>query len=763
MAHGVVWLDHILETANVNPAAADLLDLPPGEVPASDFISAMKRLGERASNHAEIPAMVPSFFDDVEDIDVTFRFAGAPTLIHVSSYTARQGAFSGTVWAFEDVSALADALEASEAAQALLRASADSMLDPQMLLEAVRDRDGRVVDFVYRSVNPATCSYLGLDEGDLVGHHQLEFTPNMDSSGLHGRYIQCLEDGKPLVLDDFSLFNEILDDARRYDIRATVAGPDLLNVTRRDVTDRFDVTQRIAASEQNYRLLAENAGDMVAHVRDGTFVWVSPSAATVVGASASYWVGREMREIIPPADLSAFSTGLKTLALGGVIQQRIRVKSADGGTHWIDLHAKPFHDAEGRQDGFTAALRLVDDQVAGEQAVEAVEAARRLQTRADERYRRLMDNAAVGMCMTTPQGRFTDVNDAMCELFGYAQEALTQMTWQELTAPGYLEADIVNVEKIMSGQIDSYRLTKQFIRADDSLVWGDLSVGCLRNSNGDVEQFIGQITDITARVKADERNRVLAQQLQQQTDLMRAELESAASYMASIMPRGLQGAVAVSSRYLPSREIGGDSFDYTWIDDDHFLVYLIDVSGHGLEPALLSVSVHNMLRSGSIALETLLAPEAVLTELNHLFQMEKHSDHYFTMWYGVYEASTRTLRYASAGAPPALAFTSATGESVDVAELSTPSAPVGMFEDSVFISRTYEVPPGCRILVYSDGASDIILANGRQLSAADFTSLSSRIAESPEWSLEALIGELRALTPSETFEDDCSMIQLIVD
>jgi sigma-B regulation protein RsbU (phosphoserine phosphatase) len=86
-----------------------------------------------------------------------------------------------------------------------------------------------------------------------------------------------------------------------------------------------------------------------------------------------------------------------------------------------------------------------------------------------------------------------------------------------------------------------------------------------------------------------------------------------------------------------------------------------------------------------------------------------------------------------------------------------------MFEDSVFISRTYEVPPGCRILVYSDGASDIILANGRQLSAADFTSLSSRIAESPEWSLEALIGELRALTPSETFEDDCSMIQLIVD
>jgi len=50
----------------------------------------------------------------------------------------------------------------------------------------------------------------------------------------------------------------------------------------------------------------------------------------------------------------------------------------------------------------------------------------------------------------------------------------------------------------------------------------------------------------------------------------------------------------------PPRTVPEDCFDYYWIGDDHLLVYLIDVSGHGLEPALLSVSVHNMLRSGSL-------------------------------------------------------------------------------------------------------------------------------------------------------------------
>ena len=231
-------------------------------------------------------------------------------------------------------------------------------------------------------------------------------------------------------------------------------------------------------------------------------------------------------------------------------------------------------------------------------------------------------------------------------------------------------------------------------------------------------------------------------------------------YIASILPRGLTGDVNVYSRYLPAREVGGDSFDYLWIDDDHLLVYLIDVSGHGIPPALLSASLHNMLRFGNLSPANLLAPDTVLAELNRRSQMDQHGYHYFTMWYGVYEASSRILRYSSAGAPPALAFT---GTTVTVTELATDSPPGGMFEDTVFTVRSYAVAPGCRILIHSDGANEITQPSGRQLTLADFTALSRRVASAPGWAIDDIVDELRALTPSGAFEDDFSVIQLIFD
>lgn len=252
----------------------------------------------------------------------------------------------------------------------------------------------------------------------------------------------------------------------------------------------------------------------------------------------------------------------------------------------------------------------------------------------------------------------------------------------------------------------------------------------------------------------------LAERVQEQTDQLTTELDSAASYMASILPSGLDGSVTVSSCYLPSAELGGDCHDYRWIDDDHLVVYLIDVSGHGIAPSLLAASAHNMLRSGSFPVETAFVPEALLSELNTLFRMEQHNDHYFTMWYAVYEASTRTLRYASAGAPPALAFNGNGDNLVEAAELSTPAVPIGLFEETEFVGGCYTVPPGCRILVYSDGASELELLDGRQLTATGFKSVATRLAGSPDFSLDMFTEELLAMTAAGDFEDDCSAILL---
>ncbi|MGV1089207.1 MAG: SpoIIE family protein phosphatase [Mycobacterium sp.] len=530
---------------------------------------------------------------------------------------------------------------------------------------------------------------------------------------------------------------------------------DRLSDNHRQLVDR-EITNSARALQRQYR----DFGDVVSHIRDGRIVWVSPSVEDVFGAPPSHWLGREVREFIPQDELSDYAGWTQTLLEGGVIKERIRVKSLDGTAHWVHLHARPFLRPDGHHDGVTVAFRLADDDVSVQLDAEE---ARRRQARADARYRRLMDNAAIGMCFNHPDGSFEAVNDALCQLLGYDAETLTSKTWQELTVPGYVEADLQKIRDILTGRIDSYRTIKQYIHADGHPIWGDLSVSCVRDENGRVEVFISQISDVTAAVEANERNHVLTQRLQEQGERLSRELRSAAAYMSSIMPRDLTGPVRVSSRYLPSRELGGDCFDYTWIDDDHFLVYLIDVSGHGIEPALLSVSLHNMLRSGFLPASSLMSPETALSELNRRFQMDQQNNHFFTVWFGVYEMSSRTLRYASAGAPPALAFQSGAGAAVTVTELSANAVPVGMFADTVFAASTVVVPPGCQILVYSDGASEVDLPDGHQLSTVDFKHLVTRIAESPDWSLDDLLDQLHSLTPAGVFEDDCSLIQLTFD
>jgi len=760
LRQGLALVDHSRDRATINAAAAGFLGLPEGEHRAGDVTCAIARLNARAIGTSQPPSN-PALTDAAADVEYTWKFSQDPTVLRVSSRHVRTDGVDGRVWIFTDISVPSNPLGASESARTLLQVNADAMPEPQTLLEAVRDPGGRVVDFACRSANRSACVLLGVDEADLVGQTILTASIEAGTPDLMAYYVQCLEQDQPVTIVDLPFPGEDLDTARRFDIRVTPAGEDLISVTWREVTDRFLTAQRMAGSEQAYRLLEENIGEVVCHVRGGCFALISGPAEDVLGAPAAAWIGRAVEEIIPPEESIAYTARVEKLAKGGVIKERARLVGVDGVVKWVHLRIKPFRDAQGSMDGYAVAFRLIEETEL--EALRAAEEARRNQIRAEERYRRSMDDAAIGMCLITPDGRFADVNNALCQLFGYDAETLKQKTWQELTAPEYLAADQEKVDDILEGRLDSYRMVKQYIGANGRLIWGDLSVSCIRDENGRVENFISQIMDISVAVQADRINHQLAQRLQDQSDRMAAELESAAVYMSSIMPRGLTGDVAVSSHYIPTQELGGDCFHYSWIDDDHLQVYLIDVSGHGIEPALLSVSLHNMLRSGSLAEETLRAPEVVAGALNRLFQMEEQGDHYFTMWYGIYAPSSRTLRYTSAGAPPALAFNSTTDDGVEVTELSTHSLPVGMFEDSGFEAYSYTVPAGCRILIYSDGASEIPLRSGRTMTLPEFRDVTARFAESKGRPLDDLVEELRALTPAGKFSDDCSLIQLEFD
>lgn len=160
--------------------------------------------------------------------------------------------------------------------------------------------------------------------------------------------------------------------------------------------------------------------------------------------------------------------------------------------------------------------------------------------------------------------------------------------------------------------------------------------------------------ELKARVRAGLRLHQWSHDLQTQKQILQTELAEAAEYVRSLLPPPMTEPFTISSLFIPSQRLGGDCFDYYWLDPDYLAIYLLDTAGHGLGAALPSVSVLNLLRSRAIKSLNYYQPSDVLSALNDIFQITYQNNKYFTIWYGVYNRLNRQLIYASAGHPPAV-------------------------------------------------------------------------------------------------------------
>ncbi len=110
-----------------------------------------------------------------------------------------------------------------------------------------------------------------------------------------------------------------------------------------------------------------------------------------------------------------------------------------------------------------------------------------------------MEHSPVGMAIVSPAGDFVTANVALCDMLGYDPDVMATLTFQDITHPDDLAADLRLVGQALAGEISSYRITKRYICADGSIVIGDLSVALLRDARGAPVHFISQIADLTER------------------------------------------------------------------------------------------------------------------------------------------------------------------------------------------------------------------------------------------------------------------------
>ena len=247
--------------------------------------------------------------------------------------------------------------------------------------------------------------------------------------------------------------------------------------------------------------------------------------------------------------------------------------------------------------------------------------------------------------------------------------------------------------------------------------------------------------------------------LEAQQRVIARELAEAAAYVRSLLPAPMQADSAIPSdwRFITCSSLGGDSFGYHWLGPDQLAIYLLDVCGHGVGAALLSVSAINTIRNQTLPDVDFSAPSQVLNGLNRAFPMEKQDGKYFTIWYGVLNPTTRELRYAGGGHPPAIVV-NADGT---VTRLDCPGMIIGAFEFANYSEKTATLDAGSRLFVFSDGCYEVTDPAEQMMTIDEFGGILGRCGSHAD-GLEQVLTAVRNWQQRPEFEDDFSLMELRV-
>jgi sigma-B regulation protein RsbU (phosphoserine phosphatase) len=224
------------------------------------------------------------------------------------------------------------------------------------------------------------------------------------------------------------------------------------------------------------------------------------------------------------------------------------------------------------------------------------------------------------------------------------------------------------------------------------------------------------------------------------------------------LPLPLKSPIEVDWRFIPSRQLGGDAFGYQWLDETHFMIYLLDVCGHGIGTALLSISIVNLLRSQTLPQADFKNPASVLAALNQAFQMETQNNLFFTLWYGVYHSEGCELIYSSAGHPPAILLTNGDEEDPFPKDLKTSGIAIGVILEAEFENHLCKIKNKSSLYLFSDGVYEITNSSGQILDFKEFKAILSRQVKMTKPDLDDIVKEIQQLKGQELFEDDVSIL-----
>jgi sigma-B regulation protein RsbU (phosphoserine phosphatase) len=524
------------------------------------------------------------------------------------------------------------------------------------------------------------------------------------------------------LLDEInSLKIEHADLKRRYEILAQQFKTEC---QERDQTEVELSMAQVIINESPAILFRREAGD------EPKLIYVSDNISQL-GYTAEKFLSGEMhfRDIVHPDDLERVRAEIQAYAEKDVEEytQIYRVLTQNGEVRWIEDQTSVVRDAEGNK---THNQGIVADITARKLAEEELR-------KSEEKYRRIVETAGEGFILMDQNLVIKDVNEAYCRMLGYSAEEILGKTPLDFASDAFKQFMVTNREDILSREyrvIEGESISKEG-RKIPILIHGNT----LRNDTGDVIGNMAFITDMTEHKKA---------------------LALAAEVQKSLLPQAepqIQG-LDIAGRNISCDEIGGDYFDFLWRQEypnAYFSVIVGDITGHGVDAALLMTAARAFLRmrasqSGSIS--------QIVTEMNrHLSQDVLDTGRFMTLFYLTLDPQEDHIGWVRAGHDPAIIYDPARDT---FEELKGRGIALGVDENFAYPeNHKTGLSEGLIIAVGTDGIWETFNQDGEMFGKERFRKIIRQHAnDGAQDILNAVYDELNRFARGLKAEDDITLV-----
>lgn len=457
--------------------------------------------------------------------------------------------------------------------------------------------------------------------------------------------------------------------------------------------------------------------------------YVSPNISRFGYRAEDFLEGRLMfRDIVYPGDNDRTLKEIRDYVARGIEEysQTYRVVTSEGEIRWVEDRTSVYTDPI---SGLRYHQGIVIDIHEKKEAEEQL-------AKSEEKYRRIVETAGEGFILMDQFFSVVDTNSAYACLLGKERHQiigsqplnLKQGEFERLLGTGAGE-DIAGSRKV------EYELTLEDGRKIPILIHG----GSLVSDTGNVIGNMAFITDLTTQKKA---------------------LQLAAEVQKGLLPDGapqIEG-VEIAGRSIPCDEVGGDYYDFLTVDGEterSLTVVVGDITGHGVESALLMTSARAFLRMRASHPGSL---EDIVTAMNHHLtgDMEK-SARFMTLVYLNLDLTNRKIRWIRAGHEPVLSYNP---RDDSFTELKGPGMALGVYRDFVYEQQEAEFSgPGQILALFTDGITEGTDRDENMFGRERLKDLiRSCAAKSAGEILETILGEHIQFTAGEALEDDITLV-----